>query len=145
MNLRAYTAAELFEWLTIEDDFLLAGCAQQCRIRTVRSERPLPDPHGQCRLPGYCTGWSETDEHLDFAATIGNIKTGNPDNYGTRNDGKSFTFIKENMRPRPEGYANIREINAGLAQVDDEQQDILDPGNNECAASTHPPPSPQKP
>ena len=47
--------------------------------------------------------------------------------------------IRANLRPQPEEYARIREINAGLVEVDEEGQDILDLGKNECAASTRPP------
>jgi hypothetical protein len=43
------------------------------------------------------------------------------------------------MRTQPEEYAKIREINAGLRVVDAEEQDILDLGKNECAASAQPP------
>jgi len=39
------------------------------------------------------------------------------------------------MRPQPEEYAKIREINAGLVEIDEEQQEIMDIGKNECAAS----------
>jgi hypothetical protein len=39
------------------------------------------------------------------------------------------------MRPQPPEYAKIREINAGLIEVDEEEQDVLDLGKNECAAS----------
>ena len=46
-----------------------------------------------------------------------------------------YGFIKANIRKQPEEYAKIREINAGLASVDEEQADIMDLGKNECAAS----------
>ncbi len=39
------------------------------------------------------------------------------------------------MRTQPEEYAKIREINAGLVEVDEEEQDTMDLGKNECAAS----------
>jgi hypothetical protein len=39
------------------------------------------------------------------------------------------------MRKQPEEYAKIRQINAGLIEVDPEEQDIMDLGKNECAAS----------
>ena len=93
-------------------------------------------------LPGHYMDWSEANDQLIFAETIGRIKAGNPGIYGIRDEKKFFTFIKENLRPQPEEYAKIREINAGLAEVDEEQQDILDLGKNECAASAHPPPRP---
>ena len=46
-----------------------------------------------------------------------------------------YGFIKANMRKQPDEYAKIREINAGLEEPDMEQQDVLDLGKNECAAS----------
>ena len=95
-------------------------------------------------LPGHYMDWAEANDQLVFAETIGKIKAGNPSIYGIRDEKVFFDFIKENMRPQPEEYAKIREINAGLAEVDEEQQDILDLGKNECAASTNPPPSPQR-
>jgi len=33
--------------------------------------------------------------------------------------------------------AQIRKVNAGLLKVDDEDQEIMDLGKNECAASMH--------
>ena len=91
-------------------------------------------------LPGHYMDWTEADDKLIFAQSIGNIKKSNPDIYGIRDETKFYTFIKENMRSQPEEYSKIREINAGLVEVDEEQQDILDLGKNECAASAHPPP-----
>jgi hypothetical protein len=41
------------------------------------------------------------------------------------------------MRPQPEVYADIRKVNAGLLDVDDEEQEVMDLGKNECAASMH--------
>ena len=92
-------------------------------------------------LPGHYMDWAEANDQLIFAQTIGKIKAGNSRIYGIREEKEFFAFINENTRPQPEEYAKIREINAGLAEVDAEQQDILDLGKNECAASAHPPPS----
>lgn len=47
------------------------------------------------------------------------------------------TFIKANIRPQPDEYAEIRLINANLKQVEDDEQDTLDIGKNECAASAY--------
>ena len=41
------------------------------------------------------------------------------------------------MRTQPEAYARIREINAGLVEVDEDQQEIMNIGKNEGAASRH--------
>ena len=51
---------------------------------------------------------------------------------------EEFTaFIRANMRPQPEEYATIREVNANVIQEDDEKQEVLDLGKNECAASAY--------
>ena len=39
------------------------------------------------------------------------------------------------MRPPPQENAKNRGINAGLLEVDDEEQGVMDLGKNECAAS----------
>ena len=64
-----------------------------------------------------------------------NIKENNSAIYAIADEQQFFAFVQANMRPQPAEYAKIREINAGLAEVDEEDQDILDLGKNECAAS----------
>jgi hypothetical protein len=81
--------------------------------------------------------WDEADENLVFAAPMGKIKEINADIYGIDDEKAFFEFIQANMRTQPEEYAKIREINAGLVEVDEAQQEIMDIGKNECAASTH--------
>jgi hypothetical protein len=39
------------------------------------------------------------------------------------------------MRTQPEVYGKIRQVNAGLALVDADEQEVMDLGKNECAAS----------
>jgi glyoxylase-like metal-dependent hydrolase (beta-lactamase superfamily II) len=90
-------------------------------------------------LPGHYMDWDEADENLLFAASMGDIKSRNTHIYAIDNEKDFFEFIKANMRPQPEEYARIREINAGLVEVDEEQQEIMDTGKNECAASMHRP------
>jgi hypothetical protein len=41
------------------------------------------------------------------------------------------------MREQPPEYAQIRKVNAGLLDVDAEEQEIMDLGKNECAASMY--------
>ena len=89
-------------------------------------------------LPGHYMDWNEADENLRFAATMGMIKKRNAHIYTIDNETTFFNFIQANMRPQPEEYAKIREINAGIIEVDEEQQEIMDIGKNECAASVHP-------
>lgn len=90
-------------------------------------------------LPGHYIDWSEADDRLAFSAPLGKIKSTNEGIYGIENEKDFVDFIKENMRPQPEEYATIREINAGLKQADEEEQDVLDLGKNECAASAQSP------
>ena len=88
-------------------------------------------------LPGHYMDWGEADENLIFAAPMAQIKADNAGIYSIADEKTFFAFIKQNMRPQPEEYAKIREINAGLVDVDEEQQEIMDIGKNECAASMH--------
>ena len=88
-------------------------------------------------LPGHYMEWDEADEDLIFAAPMEKVKADNADIYAISDRKAFFGFIKANMRPQPEEYAKIREINAGLVEVDEVQQEIMDIGKNECAASMH--------
>jgi len=88
-------------------------------------------------LPGHYMGWEEADENLIFAATMGEIRKRNAVIYTIADKTAFYEFIQANMRPQPEEYAKIREINAGLVEVDEEQQEIMDTGKNECAASLY--------
>jgi glyoxylase-like metal-dependent hydrolase (beta-lactamase superfamily II)/rhodanese-related sulfurtransferase len=95
----------------------------------------LPMDEGVEVLPGHYMEWSEADDDLIFKETLGKIKEMNADIYSIDDKGRFFAFIEANTRAQPEEYARIREINAGMADVDPEQQDVLDLGKNECAAS----------
>lgn len=86
-------------------------------------------------LPGHYMDWQEANDDLIFSASLARIKEINTDIYSINNEKQFYEFIKTNIRKQPEEYAKIREINAGLAEVDEEQQDVLDLGKNECAAS----------
>jgi len=86
-------------------------------------------------LPGHYMDWDEADENLVFAASMGDIKKRNIDIYAIDNARAFFDFIQANMRQQPEEYARIRAINAALVEVDEETQEIMDIGKNECAAS----------
>jgi glyoxylase-like metal-dependent hydrolase (beta-lactamase superfamily II) len=86
-------------------------------------------------LPGHYMDWGEADPSRIFSDTLGNIKNKNSDIYGMSSETEFIGFIKDNMRPQPEVYAEIRKVNAGLMEVDAEEQEIMDLGKNECAAS----------
>jgi glyoxylase-like metal-dependent hydrolase (beta-lactamase superfamily II)/rhodanese-related sulfurtransferase len=88
-------------------------------------------------LPGHYMDWKEANQDLVFAETLGAIKKLNASIYGITDESEFFDFIQSNMRPQPEEYAKIRDINAGLVQVDTEEADNMDLGKNECAASMH--------
>ena len=90
-------------------------------------------------LPGHYMDWDEANEDLAFAAPMAKIKADNAAIYSIADEKAFFAFIQANMRSQPEEYAKIREINAGLVAVDEEQQEIMDIGKNECAASAHAP------
>jgi hypothetical protein len=88
-------------------------------------------------LPGHYIDWAEANAQQMFIDTLGSIKNKNADIYGIDNEADFVRFIKVNIRKQPDEYAQIRKVNAGLLQVDDEDQEIMDLGKNECAASMH--------
>jgi glyoxylase-like metal-dependent hydrolase (beta-lactamase superfamily II) len=90
---------------------------------------------GTIILPGHYMDWAEADDNLIFMQSLDGIKARNPEIYGIEEEAIFIEFIKANMRPQPEEYARIREINAGMEEPDEEEQDTLDLGKNECAAS----------
>jgi glyoxylase-like metal-dependent hydrolase (beta-lactamase superfamily II) len=88
-------------------------------------------------LPGHYIEWDEADANQMFVDTMGSIKQKNADIYGIDSEADFIKFIKENMRKQPEVYAEIRKVNAGLVEPDDEEQEVMDLGKNECAASMY--------
>ncbi len=89
-------------------------------------------------LPGHFVNWDEAGSDLVFMDTLGSIKDKNEAIYDIATEEAFFEFIKANMRQQPEEYARIRQINAGLITVDAKEQEIMDLGKNECAASANP-------
>jgi glyoxylase-like metal-dependent hydrolase (beta-lactamase superfamily II) len=88
-------------------------------------------------LPGHYLEWSEANTEQIFTDTLGNIKSKNSDIYGIADEQDFVQFIKDNMRKQPDVYGEIRKVNAGILEVDDEEQEIMDLGKNECAASMY--------
>ena len=86
-------------------------------------------------LPGHYMDWKEANPSRIFSDTLGNIKNKNFDIYSVPTEAEFIEFIKDNMRPQPEVYAEIRKVNAGLLEVEADEQEIMDLGKNECAAS----------
>lgn len=88
-------------------------------------------------LPAHYIAWDEADENLIFALPLGQVKERNKSIYHIDTLDDFITFIKDNMRPQPEEYALIRLANANLEQYDEDKEEELDLGKNECAASAY--------
>lgn len=88
-------------------------------------------------LPGHYMDWEEANADLIFTLTLGEVLERNKHIYDLDNLAAFIVFIKENMRPQPEEYAVIRLVNANLKEEEEERQEELDLGKNECAASAY--------
>jgi glyoxylase-like metal-dependent hydrolase (beta-lactamase superfamily II) len=88
-------------------------------------------------LPGHYLDWSEANPNNVFVDTMGSIKTKNANIYGIAGEDEFVRFVEDNMRKQPDVYGEIRKVNAGILEVDDEEQEIMDLGKNECAASMY--------
>ncbi len=88
-------------------------------------------------LPGHFSQWNEANKKLNFCSSLGAVKKDNQEIFSITNDSDFTLFIKKNMREQPPEYADIRLVNANLKTLDEPQQEILDLGKNECAASGH--------
>ncbi|MDD2462372.1 MAG: MBL fold metallo-hydrolase [Desulfobulbus sp.] len=88
-------------------------------------------------LPAHYMDWQEANDDLLFTRTLNEVLDRNKDIYGLETLAAFIEFIKANMRPQPEEYAVIRLVNANLREEDEDKQEELDLGKNECAASTY--------
>lgn len=88
-------------------------------------------------LPGHYIDWEEANQDLLFVRSLGEVLARNATIYGIEEPAAFVAFIKANMRPQPEEYAVIRLVNANLRQEEEERQEELDLGKNECAASAY--------
>lgn len=88
-------------------------------------------------LPGHYIEWSEADEKLVFSSSLKNILEANADIYGISTEPEFVEFIKQNIRKQPDVYAEIRKVNAGWLDPEDDEQSSMDLGKNECAASAY--------
>ncbi len=88
-------------------------------------------------LPAHYIDWDEANADLLFTRTLGEVLERNKNIYDIDNLADFVTFIKENMRPQPEEYAVIRLVNANLREEEEDRQEELDLGKNECAASAY--------
>ena len=94
------------------------------------------DP-GLMVLPGHYIDWEEANTELIFTRTLGEVLERNRGIYTIDTLAAFIDFIKANLRPQPEEYAVIRLVNANLREEDEDKQEELDLGKNECAASAY--------
>ncbi len=94
------------------------------------------DP-GLMVLPGHYIDWAEANEALLFTCSLGEVLERNKNIYKIEALPAFVDFIKANMRPQPEEYAVIRLVNANLREEEEDRQEELDLGKNECAASAY--------
>ncbi|MEX1325623.1 MAG: MBL fold metallo-hydrolase [Desulfobacterales bacterium] len=88
-------------------------------------------------LPGHYLDWSEANSDNVFVDSMDSIKAKNANIYGIVEEDEFVRFIEDNMRKQPDVYGEIRKVNAGILEVDDEEQEVMDLGKNECAASMY--------
>jgi len=88
-------------------------------------------------LPGHYISWTEANSDLIFVSSLDEVIGRNQSIYDIDSLDKFVQFIQDNMRPQPEEYTTIRLVNANLEQVDEDRQEELDLGKNECAASAY--------
>ena len=88
-------------------------------------------------MPGHYMDWNEADENLIFKCTLAKAIKRNQSIYDIDNLDDFIKFINANIRPQPEEYKKIRLVNANLKQVDEDEQNTLDIGKNECAATAY--------
>lgn len=88
-------------------------------------------------LPGHYIEWAEANDELHFNARLGEIIEQNKSIYGFSNKQDFVKFIEDNIRKQPEIYAEIRKVNTGTLTPDDTEQNTMDLGKNECAATSY--------
>ena len=89
-------------------------------------------------LPGHYTDWkAEADSEYRIMNDFATVKAMNEEIYSIANIDDFVTYIQGNMRNQPEIYGQIRQVNFGKLTPCENEQNIMDLGKNECAASKH--------
>ncbi|HIG03728.1 MAG TPA: MBL fold metallo-hydrolase [Candidatus Poseidoniales archaeon] len=89
-------------------------------------------------LPGHYTDWeAEADSEYRIMNDFATVKAMNEEIYSIANIDDFVTYIQGNMRNQPEIYGQIRLVNFGKLTPCENEQNIMDLGKNECAASKH--------
>lgn len=86
-------------------------------------------------LPGHYSEYNEANNNGIFMDHMGNIRSRNNHIYGLASEDLFVRFIKDNMKPHPEVYGQIRLINLGTLIKSTAEIEVMDTGKNECAAS----------
>jgi glyoxylase-like metal-dependent hydrolase (beta-lactamase superfamily II)/rhodanese-related sulfurtransferase len=116
----------------------LGGKAEQWAAMLFDSIQIVKRLDGRLQvLPGHYIDWEEANEELVFMRSLDEVLERNKNIYDIDNSADFLSFIKANMRPQPEEYAVIRLVNANLREEEEERQEELDLGKNECAASAY--------
>jgi len=88
-------------------------------------------------LPGHYTNWNvEADNEYRILNSFGTVKTMNEGIYGIDNEEDFVAYIQDNMRTQPAIYDQIRKVNIGALSPCPIEQNVMDLGKNECAATS---------
>lgn len=85
-------------------------------------------------LPAHYSCHKEMRDDFTISGTLGEIRREN-EGMQAASEEEFIAYIKRNMRPSPETYARIRQVNLAVLSVDETELAELDLGKNECAAS----------
>lgn len=85
-------------------------------------------------LPSHYSCQSEMNDAFQIVGTLGEIRRNN-DGMQAQSEAEFVAYIERNMRPQPETYARIRQVNLAALSLEDDELKELDLGKNECAAS----------
>ena len=107
-------------------------------LYTTLKERITVLPDTLLVLPAHFTDWErEADEQLRIVNDFGTVKSLNEAIYDIEDEAEFVEYIQANIRAQPEIYNQIRLVNAGRLTPDPNEQNVMDLGKNECAASGH--------
>ena len=107
-------------------------------LYTTLHGRIMVMPDDLLVLPGHFTDWSkEADKENRIINNFGYVKRINEEIYGIAVESEFVSYIESHMRVQPEIYNQIRKVNAGILAPCETEQNVMDLGKNECAASAN--------
>ena len=99
-------------------------------------ERLLALPDATVVRPGHFSARGEADARGEFSAALGALRTSNPELRRVAQGADEFVSGMLAILPSfPEAYAEIKRVNAGLVQADEERAAELELGKNRCAVT----------